>query len=130
MSDLDTEAAIAAADLVGRTGAKTLEVGYLHDTERSEDADWWASAQYRGARIMVEHHTSPTAALEALAARLLTGAKCAHCGGAVTLDGTGAVFYRDAARPDGSVFTEADARSRPLCHWRRVGPKWVEGCTP
>lgn len=130
MSDLVTEAATAAADLVGRAGARSLEVGYLHDTPRSEDADWWASANYRGARIMVEHHTGPTAALEALAARLLTGAMCAHCGGAVTLDGTSAVFYRDAARPGGVVFTEEDAKSRPLCHWRRTGRRWVEGCKP
>lgn len=123
-----TDAAVAAADLVGRTGARHLQVGYVHDDVPSEDAGWFAHAQYRGARITVEAQTGPGEALEALARRILTGAKCVHCGGLVALSRLGAVFYRDAVMADGSRFTETHARAVPQCQWRRVGKRWVAGC--
>ena len=122
------ESAVAAVDLVGRTGAKQLEIGYLHDTPRSEDAGWWATAKYRGARISVEDKTSPTEALEALAVKLFDGAKCVHCGGLVSLSRKGAMFYPGRVLADGSTFTLEEAKARPLCRWRRRGPKWVRGC--
>lgn len=69
MSDRDLERLVAAVMLVGHTGAQDFEFGYLHDDVPTEKADWWAKAQYRGSRIMVEHHTSPIEAAEALADR-------------------------------------------------------------
>lgn len=119
---------LAAVDLVGLTGARNLVFGYLHEDVPPEQADWYAHAQYRGSRITVEHHTGPAAALIALARRLLTGARCQRCGGLVQLSAAGAVFYRDARMVDGSSFPERDALARQ-CQWRRIGKKWVQGCT-
>lgn len=47
---LDDDALLATADLVGRSGATGLEVGYLHDDVPAELASWWATAHYQGAR--------------------------------------------------------------------------------
>lgn len=117
----------AACELVGRTGARGLEVGYLHEDVPAHLADWWAGARYRGAVITTEHHASPAAALTALAVRLLTGAKCGHCRGLVALDGAGATWYRDGVHSDGSTIDETTARTRQ-CLWHRDGPTWVRGC--
>jgi hypothetical protein len=123
------ERVTAACDLVGRTGARELKVGYLHDDVPAEQADWYAHATYQGARVTVEHHRGPVEALEALAQRLLTGAQCQHCRGLVALSRAGAMFYPGARRPDGSAFEFEEAVARPQCRWRRVGPKWIPGCT-
>jgi hypothetical protein len=40
----DEDRILAAADLVGRTGATTFEFGYLNDDVPVAAADWWASA--------------------------------------------------------------------------------------
>ena len=105
---LDEDALYAAADLIGRTGATELQFGYLHDGVPVAEAAWWAHAQYRGARVVVEDHRDPVAAIEALARRLLTGGRCTHCGGETVLSGDG---------------------SSPIqCRYRRVGARWVRGC--
>ena len=77
---------------------------------------------------MVEDQPGPVEAAEALARRILTGAKCVHCGGLVALSSAGATFYKGARMADGSRFSEAQARGRPQCRWTRQGPKWVAGC--
>jgi hypothetical protein len=128
VSRIDEDAVIAAADLVGRSGATSLQVGYLHDDVPAERAGWYAHAQYRGARIIAEDHRGPAEACEALARQLLTGAKCAHCSGLVALSRRGAAFYPGAVMVDGSEFTERDARSRPQCRWIRRGQAWKRGC--
>lgn len=131
MSDFElSDRAHAALDLVGRTGARHLEIGYLHEGVPADQAAWYAKVTYRGARVIEENHTSPAAALEALAVKLLTGGMCNHCKGLVALTRAGAMFFPDAHHPDGSVLTEAEARARRLCHWRRVGQRWVRGCEP
>jgi hypothetical protein len=96
----------AALDLIGRTGAKGTEIGYLNEDVPHEKADWYANAQYQGARITAEHHPGPVEALEALARRLLNGGLCTRCRNKITLSGD------DPAR----------------CRWTRHGPKWVRGC--
>lgn len=128
MPDIDEEAFQAAADLVGRTGARSLEFGYLHDDVPMHEADWWASVQYNGAKVIAEHHRDPIAALEALCQRLLTGGQCQRCGGLVSLSDDGAVAYPGAARPDGTVWTEAEIRAAGHCRWRREGKRWEPGC--
>lgn len=105
--DLDQDALDAAYDLVGRTGAAELDVGYLHDDVPTDQADWWATATYQGAKITVEHHAGPVEAVEALARRLLTGAQCARCRQPVRLDG--------------------DDRG-PGCRWTRRGDRWEGSC--
>ena len=123
--NLDEDAVLACADLVGRTGAKEFQIGYLHDEPPHQ---WYAHAQYRGTRITEEHCSGPSEAADALCRRLLTGAKCAHCGGLVALSGAGAVAYGNPVMADGSTWSAAEAAAAGQCRWRRMGAKWVMGC--
>lgn len=131
---LDEDAMIAAFDMIGRTGARNVEFGYLHDDVPVHLADWYAHAQYQGSRIIVEHHVGPLEAVEALARRLLTGGRCTHCGGLVALSDTGAVAYvsdvpgATGSFVDGTTWTAAQARAAGQCRYRRVGNRWVRGC--
>jgi hypothetical protein len=102
----DEDAFHAAADLIGRTGAVSFQVGYLHDDVPAEQAGWYAHAQYRGARVTAEDHRNPVDAAEALARRLLTGGKCTKCGKLISLGDSG---------PDS-------------CRWTRMGKRWEAGC--
>lgn len=98
------DAVRALADLAGRAGARDLEIGYLHDDVPVEDAGWYATAYYQGARITAEDHRSPSTAALALAERLLTGATYC-CRQPVTLaDGVAG------------------------CRWRLMGARWEPGC--
>lgn len=103
MSDLG-EVGHAAIDLIGRMGAKSLEVGYAE----TGDGDWWAGALWNGRKVHVDGKYVPDAALDALARRLLVGGTCAHCGKTVTIVGT---------------------RGRKHCLWKRSGKRWERGCT-
>ena len=103
--DLDEDALVAIADLVGRTGATDFKIGYLHDDVPASEAGWYAYAQYTGARISQDDLPGPVEAANALAERLLRGAAC-KCGRNSEVGGDD---------PD-------------LCHWRRVGPRWYSGC--
>lgn len=105
-SGVDEDAFFAALDLIGRAGARQTEFGYLNEEVPVEEADWWAKAQYRGARVMVEHHRGPVEAVEALARRLLSGGMCTHCQRGIALSG----------------------ESPDFCRWTRVGRKWERGC--
>lgn len=128
--NMDDDAIFAAADLVGRAGAKEFQVGYLHDDVPVEEAGWYAHAQYRGARIGVEDHRGPVEAVEALARRLLDGAEC-RCGRLVALSDAGAMVYPGAYRPDGTVMTPervAELAERGQCRWTRKGRHWVGAC--
>lgn len=127
MLAMDEDALIAAVDVIGRTGAKKFEIGYLYDDVPAEDASWWAHAQYKGTRVTEEKHRGPAEAAEALAARLLTNAQCQHCHKLVTLSGGGAVA-RDATLIGGGKWTAGEQAAAGLCHWRRMGRKWERGC--
>lgn len=98
------DAVIACADLAGRAGAREFEIGYLRDDVPVEDAGWYATASYQGARIMADEHRSPTAAAMALAERLLAGATC-RCRQPVALNDEG-----------------------PGCRWRLMGQRWEPSC--
>lgn len=101
---LDEDAMTAAADLIGRTGAKNMELGFVHEDVPVEEAGWYCTVTYRGAKIIEEDHKGPQQAMEAMAMRLFQGAKCAHCRKPIRLDG------------------------KPGCRWWREGPKWIRGC--
>lgn len=126
--NFDEDALLAAVELVGRTGAKGFEIGFLHEDVRIEDASWYAHAQYQGARITEENHTDPIQAAEALARRLLEGGKCTRCGGLVALSSRGAKIYPSATLTDGTRWDEKTARSVRQCRWTRMGSHWVAGC--
>lgn len=114
---IDEDALIAGIELVGRCGATNTELGHLYDDDEpppgwtegervpAEAASWYAHAQFRGARVTVEGYRSPVEAVEALARRLLSGARCVKCGREIRLD----------SRPGG-------------CRWRRNGPHYYRGC--
>jgi len=121
------ERVIAAANLVGRSGASEFEIGYLHDDVPSAEAGWYAQARYRGARIIADDCASPVEAVEALARRLLTGARCG-CGKFVALGDEGASAFDNWAMSDGSPFPADEAKAIGLCLWQRKGARWVSAC--
>ena len=134
MSDptLDKDVLLACVDLIGRSGAKNFEIGYLNDADdpayESHGAQWWAKAQYQGKRIGVEGFALPDAAAEALARNLLKGAKC-RCGRLVRMAGAdGAFAYSDVEMADGTRWTASEAAEAGQCEWRRTGPKWEPSC--
>lgn len=123
------EAVLAAADLVARTGATGFHMGYLRDDPR--DPGWYAYAQYQGARITTENHMDPVCAAEALAERLLTGARCA-CGKIVELRDGGVMVFPGAASPSGEPMPDAakliaEVRAGKTCRWTRTGDRWNPG---
>jgi hypothetical protein len=104
-SGLYGDAFIACAELVGRAGAESFEFGYVNEEATTvEEAGWWASAAYRGAKLFVGDHRSPTGAAMALAERILRGATC-RCGELVALS--------DEVRG---------------CRWQLMGKHWQPGC--
>lgn len=141
--ELQKDKVIAAADLVGRAGAVKFQIGYIESDLRGElPADdeqvalddalasavtWYAHAQYRGARIIAENHSSPGDAAEALARRLLTGARCS-CGKLVALQAGGAIAYQRPVMADGSTFPITEAVKDGQCRWTRHGARWEREC--
>ncbi len=104
MDPMTEDAVVACADLVGRCGARQFEIGYLHDDVPAEEAGWYATAFYQGARISVDDQPHPADAAEQLAVKLLAGGTC-RCTRPVALD----------------AFSAG-------CPWRRVGKRWEPGC--
>ena len=131
MSD-HLDALVAAVDLVGRSGSENFEIGYLNDegepAYESHGAQWWAKAQYRGKRLFVEGFALPDTATEALARKLLKGAKC-RCGRLVRMAGAhGAFAYSDVEMADGTRWTAGEAAEAGQCEWRRIGRRWESSC--
>lgn len=119
----------ATADLCDRSGARGFEVGYLHDDVPAEEADWYASAQFRGARVIAEHHVGPADAAFALAMKLLTGAKC-RCGKLVSLvDGGAVAFAKSSLAHNFGEWSATAAAAAGQCRWRREEAQWVPSCT-
>lgn len=121
---LDEEALVAAVDLVGRTGATDVTFGWLNDpgehAYERRGPQCYAHAQYRGARVTVEDFPDLVAVVEALADRLMRGAKCAWCGNAIVLPGV----------PDDVVGVRFNDGSKlGVCRWERTGARWDRTCT-
>ena len=101
---------VAAADLVGRAGAKGFEIAW--DCPHATDSDsghscpevtWTCSASYKGHRIFTEARSHPAQAANELAVKILTGGSC-RCGETVGLFGA------------------------PGCQWQLVDDRWEPGC--
>lgn len=101
---IDEDEVIACMDLVGRAGAREFQIGYLHEDVPIEEAGWYATAFYQGARISVDDQPSPTHAARGLAMRLLDRAQC-RCTKPVALTPTPGA-----------------------CLWRLEGRRWEPGC--
>jgi hypothetical protein len=128
-ADFDEDALDAGINLVGRTGAKNLEIGYANDDAvLARDGDWYAVCAYAGTKVMEEHHQGPVEAVDALARRLMTGAKCTHCGGLIALSDRGARAFESATLLDGTRMTAETYAAMPQCRWRRMGKVWERGC--
>ncbi len=105
----DVEMLVAAVDVLGRSGARYFEVGYLDDNVPAYKALWWAKARYDGRVVMVEDKPGPDFAAEALARRVLDGGLCTHCRKVIRVDAPRSERHR-------------------VCRYRRVGPVWKRGC--
>lgn len=127
LSDDDENAVVACADLVGRSGARKFEIGYLHDDVPTERAGWYAHAQYAGARITAADQPSPAHAATELAHKILTGAKC-RCGRLVALSDGGAPAFDDPVMSDGSSWPIEKAAAAGQCRWRLIGRTWTPSC--
>ena len=122
-----TDAVAAAAGAVRRAGATEFEVGYLDDDVLVEEARWWASTRVRGRRFMVDDQPGPAEAAEALARKVLRGAKC-RCGRLVALDGDPGGLGGDKVLADGTAWTHAAQEAAGTCLWRRHGDTWHRQC--
>lgn len=128
---MDDDALIAGVDLIGRTGARNLEVGHNGDGDGDgarTDVRWHAVCSFSGTKVIEDGHPNPVAAVEALARSLMTGGVCTHCGGLIALSDRGAVIRAGSRLLDGTVMTEERARSMSQCRWTRQGERWVRGC--
>jgi len=121
------DAVKACADLVGRTGARGFEVGYLHENVPVAEAAWYATAVYKGTKITEQDKASAGEACDALSSRLLSGAQCQHCEKLVTLNPAGATA-RDVTLLNGRTWTAQEQAEAGLCHWQRTGGRWERGC--
>lgn len=98
MDDTDRAVLTHTVAAVGRTGARGIEIGHLEDGDVPIDqARWYATAQYRGAKVSCDEQTSPIAAVVGLYAMLAAGGTCVTCRRTVAIDHTDQ-GYTDGAR--------------------------------
>lgn len=100
-----------AVEMVGRTGARSFQLGYLVDDPPPGVANWYAEAEYRTGTLVTDSCMTPWEAAEALADATRAGARCRWCGRPIS--------WGD--RPSGK-------RRRKLCWWRKVAGRWERGC--
>lgn len=115
----DEDCVVACADLVGRSGARNFEIGYVHDDVPSEQAGWYAHAAYVGARLTVDNQPSPTAAALGLARRILNGGRC-RCGRLSVVS--------DPATANAAAFGVTQPTTPDQCLWRLIGRTWTPSC--
>jgi hypothetical protein len=126
----DKDALLAAADVVRRSGALSFKVGVC-DTENEFGwkKGWWAAAFYSGARLIgVDGWPGPTQAAEALARRLIDGARC-KCGRVATLEGSSPLFPKKRLT-DEAIWSVEEQLKAGQCVWTRQGGDWRSGCAP
>lgn len=74
---LDVQVTLAIIDLIGRSGATDVEMGFLSDDEPYLA---WAKANFRGHRIYAENHANMDFALMDVARRVVHVGQCVDCG--------------------------------------------------
>lgn len=124
----DTRRIMACAKVVERAGGAEFEVGYLNqDAETMYEAQWWASARWRGVKLSSgsEHH-SPGEACDALVRRLIDGGQC-RCGKVSSTNPAGAMGG-DKLTLLGEKWTHEEQVAAGVCVWTREGDLWKPGC--
>lgn len=94
-------------EMIGRMGAKSLELGWLVDDPGPGIANWYASAEFRSGTLTTTPQMAPHEATRALLDMLRRDARCAWCGRKVG-------------------WAE---RGKGRCFWRRIDGRWERGCT-
>jgi hypothetical protein len=117
---------LAAVEGLGRAAANSLELGWTHD-DGPRPGEWYASARYKGARVIVENQHGPDDAAEALLFKVAAGGECVHCGSTITVSSNG-LTLTISGHPvlDEDVLEETGTSG--LCVWKRDGAHWLRGC--
>lgn len=120
--------ASAAAEIVARAGAGHVRIGF-DGPDSHHPSDFWAEADVAGRTLSSRHHRNAADAVEGLAFRLMTGAKCRPCGRLIQFDGSGAAFAHFRTNmADGTTWTAAEAVDAGQCVWHREADHWIRGC--
>lgn len=113
MIEIDEETIEASLELAGRAGADGIEVGYLENDAPIHKARWYAYAKYQGGRIICDEETSPEAALNGLATKILADGTCQNCG------------RKTAAKTPG---ISGRIRAIWCCVWEWRNGTWIASC--
>lgn len=116
-SETVAECVQAIADLVGRSGAREFEMGYVDAEVEGGPETWYCTAVYRGAKLFVDDQPTPAHAADGLAHVILDGGMCTHCGEKTSTRGT----------PLG-VYIKFGRSKKARCIWYRDGNVWKRGC--
>lgn len=125
MADVDLAALTHTVHAIGRTGARSFEVGFLDDDPPHR---WWAAATFRDTRVTCDNQDEPLQAVLGLYAIIAAGGTCTTCGRTVALDHAD-VGLVDGARMHDEVFQArvTDVPCERLCV-RRLHPDGWTGC--
>jgi hypothetical protein len=112
---------VACADLAARGGAIDFKIGYFDnlDPDGAPLAAglpaklWFAEVEWSGTQLSTENHPTAAAAADAMALKLLDGARC-RCGKVIVVE---------------SESPTATPKQRMWCYWRRHNARWRPGCT-
>lgn len=108
--DEDDHALADAVEMVGRTGAKSITIGWLVDDPPPDVANWYASAEFRAGTMVTDPQMTPRLAAEALADILRSGARCRFCGKRIAWG------------------ARRKSERQRWCLWTKAGGGWVRGC--
>lgn len=145
---IDEDALVAATDVFGRAGAKSVEYGWEKDLPGCDpddplpapDTTWYARVLLRGGQaLQTEGHRGPVEAAETLVREILDGGMCISCGRTIALAGTSSGEARPLPdnlqarlRAHGPAAAQDVARAAQddpaRCRWTRRGPRWEKGC--
>lgn len=118
---------------IGKTGAKSLEIGYLDDDPPSR---WYATALYQGTKVTCDEQPDPVAAILGLYAMLAAGGQCTACGRTIALtyseqpcpDEEPVTLYVKRARMHGGVYQTLRTNNPDGYCVRTLEPDGWVGC--
>lgn len=128
---LDEDRLVAAVEVIGRGAANGLELGWTNDDDDPLPGYWYATASWRGVKVIVEQQFGPAEAAEELALKVIAGGQCVHCGRMVTariVDDAVSLVYSVPGHPRLDPAALAEFGTGDLCLWRRAGRHWLRGC--